>query len=370
VKVGNGGVPTKAKTPVTRTRVPYRTRGLLRRDRGPKPTLPDFVNFHAFYNAKSEVEAARRCPREERQMKLRALEEKRRAFEISNGVILEETWTGDGGGVVLTVNDHPTRTGLRHQQGRALHHRTSTSLVQRPRLSALERRLTALAAKTHDAVEGLPRTILLDQIYCEFSSLFEHARDTSAFEDEEWAKTENGVIDRLERDYAEAATRSAQVDYIRAMGLGWLGIIVIGATIWGIWQVVDVAVTSQLFFAALLAGGLGACVSVLIRMSSGQFRVRSEPSRSHTKTLGALRPAIGAAFGVVVYFMGTAGILQVAVPDWDRTPAKATAWVFAMAFFAGFSERFAKDVTKAAEDSVGAAGVVKPQSEDGRDTTA
>jgi len=307
-----------------------------------------FLNFEEFANTEEAWKKKR--------LGNRKLEAARKEFEDDNGLIVEEIWES-GGGAVLTYTG-PSRWRLRGEE-RRLHHHTPPIVVRQDDLYELERRLTALAAKTHDAIHGLPRTILLDQIFCELSSLYEyaarHPRGPDDPEHQKWIKTESKEVAKIEHDYSEAATRFAQVDYILAMGVGWLLLGIIGAAIVGLWRLTTVAVTGQLFFAALLGGGLGACISVLIRMSSGKFRILREPSRAHTWTLGALRPLIGAVFGVVAYFVALSGLLSVTVPSWDADQNKALAWTVSLAFVAGFSERFAKNIFNSAEKSVSAA---------------
>lgn len=283
--------------------------------------------------------------------------EMRRAFESEHGDIVEEAWPPENGAVVLTRKPLRART-----DDVQLYHHTADWLAQRTELSVVERRLTALATKTHDALGGMPRKILLDQIFCELSSFIESVDRRNTSHNKTRIRSANEEIDRLEGLYNEAAARAAQVEYIEAMIVGWVLLMLTGAGIWEIFQLRDVAVTAQLFFAALLAGGLGACISVLIRMSKGRFTVSREPSRSHTWLLGMLRPFIGATFGVVTFFIVTSGMLQVTVPPWSTNREKALAWVFAVAFLSGFAERFATNLFKASEDTVLAAS----KSQDGK----
>jgi hypothetical protein len=272
----------------------------------------------------------------------------RQEFEKANGEIIEEAWPPENGAVALT-----RKTQSHHSDDIRLHHHTAAWLSQsQADVAIVERRLTSLAAKTHDALAGLPRRILLNQIFCELSSFLESINRQNPSHNAVRVRHAKQEINRLERAYAEAATQSAQVNYIEALLIGWLLLMLTGAGIWGIFQVRDVAVTGQLFFAALLAGGLGACVSVLIRMSKGRFSVQREPSRSHTWFLGALRPFIGATFGVVTFFLVTSGMLQITIPVWSEDKEKALAWIFSVAFLSGFAERFATNLFKASEESV------------------
>ena len=60
----------------------------------------------------------------------------------------------------------------------------------------------------------------------------------------------------------------------------------------------------QEFYAAAAAGGVGAMISVLMRMSGrGSFAIDHELSRWEVMLVGAYRPLIGSVSGIVVYFL-------------------------------------------------------------------
>ena len=66
----------------------------------------------------------------------------------------------------------------------------------------------------------------------------------------------------------------------------------------------------------LVAGALGAVVSVIARINSGTFDLDFDVARGYTLFLGALRPVIGSIFGLLAYFMLTSGFVDVfQLPD-------------------------------------------------------
>lgn len=103
------------------------------------------------------------------------------------------------------------------------------------------------------------------------------------------------------------------------------------------------------FLAATLAGSVGALVSVVQRMASGDLVLDYTASRWQKRLIGAARPLVGAVFAAVVHFALLGGLLtmQGSMSAAQNTPA--TFAFFALTgFAAGFSERFATDILERA----------------------
>jgi hypothetical protein len=101
-------------------------------------------------------------------------------------------------------------------------------------------------------------------------------------------------------------------------------------------------VEQRTIIGCLVAGAVGAVVSVIARINSGTFALDFDVARGYTLFLGALRPVIGSIFGLLAYFMLTSGFVDV-----FKLPAEDTLQRFyflcVIAFAAGFSERWAQD---------------------------
>ena len=89
----------------------------------------------------------------------------------------------------------------------------------------------------------------------------------------------------------------------------------VGATIW---LVLDWSAP----VAALVAGSLGAVVSVIQRINQGTFSLEYDSGRLYAMFLGGLRPLIGGAFALVLSFAFTGGLLNLPIaadePDAHR----------------------------------------------------
>src|SRR5437867_6796390 len=87
--------------------------------------------------------------------------------------------------------------------------------------------------------------------------------------------------------------------------------------------------------------------------SAARFGLDPEIGRRALFTLGTYRPAVGAIFGVALYFLLQSSLLEINAKNSFATFVVA-------AFLGGFSERFVKVMLQGAEKSMGgASGSVK-----------
>src|SRR5262249_24491451 len=102
------------------------------------------------------------------------------------------------------------------------------------------------------------------------------------------------------RYYRRAAARTTQIFYFWGMIVGVLVIAVLTTAIAFLVKFllkhggIDVAAnTFALMITAVAAGGLGACISAMWRISSGTFTSDYEAGSTHARTIGGFRPFIG-----------------------------------------------------------------------------
>ena len=152
-----------------------------------------------------------------------------------------------------------------------------------------------------------------------------------------------------QRRFREAAQRTAQSRYWRGtlVGAGILALLslVVGAIFWQLG--VDAA-----YGVALPAGGLGAMISVLQRMSSGKLVLDYEAGRDLLEVFGAVRPFIGAVFGLAVMALLLGGL----VPAIEIPTDQMLAFFAGVGFLAGFNERWAQDMLKGSTTQLGGNG--------------
>jgi hypothetical protein len=101
---------------------------------------------------------------------------------------------------------------------------------------------------------------------------------------------------------------------------------------------------------SLVAGGIGAIVSVMNRCANGKLSLDYQAGWLLSIISGLFRPILGGIFGLVVYALFNAGIIQLGVPNIEEGAASASAeqtrvfFFVIVAFLAGFSERYATDM--------------------------
>jgi hypothetical protein len=106
-----------------------------------------------------------------------------------------------------------------------------------------------------------------------------------------------------------------------------------------------------------VAGGVGATVSVLIRMTRGKLVLKSTAPMWLTVVWGGARVLVGAVFGVAVLALVKSGLLPIDLPTRsgsDEIVDRYFYFVASIAFIAGFSERFAQDSLARAEATLAA----------------
>jgi len=153
-------------------------------------------------------------------------------------------------------------------------------------------------------------------------------------------------LELAEREFGRAAQRYARGVYAKGMLLG-TGVL---ALVCVVVAIIFLSYHVQAWYGvALLTGGLGAVVSVLQRMAKGTLRLDYDAGRGTLLTLGAVRPLIGAVFGMVLFAALYGGWL----PSINISSAKPLAFYAVLGFLAGFNERFAQDMLVASAATAG-----------------
>jgi hypothetical protein len=291
-----------------------RERGLisrLRRKRAERSvSFPELVWIH--HLRQKDLESSRRPYTGAAEERYRDFEAR---FEAQHGKIVAAYWcTNEASGIVLTIKRRP----LLLADSVRLHWATDWSTRDKPKLMTL------------------------------------------LYECENLAETTRAHLKEIEKYYRKAAARSGQIVYVGGVLLGMVPMVVLAFLAWLlIANAKDFNSPAGIGLLCFSAGGVGAMVSVMSRMSTGRVQLDWEFGKDTLRTLGALRPFVGAVFGLITFLALKSGIVNLTAGD------GSSYYYIVFAFVAGFSERFAQDMLlgAAGEDSSSRKAPEQPESE-------
>jgi len=226
-------------------------------------------------------------------------------------------------------------------------------------------RAYSLYRQVHLTLEtGRDRALLLHMVYGVISGLFKELDRAAATGQTECARITylEQACARAERYFGRASQRRAQLRYLAGIMGGLTVIAGVGVLLaLGLEMLPDVHGEAPMFVASLIAGGVGALLSVLHGMTSGNLRLHTlfanaESNLGPLVAAGALRPLLGALSGTVVYVLLKSGFVPLQIPE----GASGTHFVIAVAILTGFSERWARGVLAGTEERIQGAGSAKP----------
>jgi hypothetical protein len=257
-----------------------------------------------------------------------------RRFEHGHGRIVKSYWCSDlESGVALTElkRRFPLRSTFR------FHRETDWATRQFPEIANELHRCDELAIRAQTVLTGVRQRICLHFVAAaagHLLSLVDGATAYASSEDRQAAiKNERQAVDRAEAYYQQAANGQAQIVYF----VGMLTVALVVTITAGLFLTVEWRVG----VGALVAGAVGAVVSVVQRINAGDFKVNYDVGRPYAFFLGGLRPLIGGAFAVVIAFAFSSGILHLPITSTNDEDQRLALLV--VSFLAGFSERWAQD---------------------------
>jgi len=183
----------------------------------------------------------------------------------------------------------------------------------------------------------------MQSLFNVISFLLGFAETERASNDRAVAEVDRAIRERLgkiESYYREAAIRSGQIVYVGGMLLGMAPILPLGIVA-GILIGHAAHHDSPVGIGILCfcAGAVGALMSVMSRLSAGTVRVDWEFGKDTLRTLGSLRPFVGAVFGLITYLALKSGVVGLKLSGGGDSY-----YYIIFAFAAGFSERLAQDM--------------------------
>ncbi len=256
-------------------------------------------------------------------------------FERAHGKLVHSFWcTHLESAVALT--EQPPR--FPWQRTRWSFHRESDWATKgRHEIAAQLHRCDELAVRARTVLTGVRQRICLQLVTASAAHLLSLVDESTAHADHENAsvlKSETEALDQTEAYYRQAANGQAQIVYFAGMAT----VAAVISAVAGI----ALAFGWMSGVAALIAGAIGAVVSVVQRINAGQFELDYDVGRPYAFFLGGLRPLIGGAFALAITFAFTSGLLHLPISAKDPESDHKLA-VFVVGFLAGFSERWAQD---------------------------
>jgi len=259
------------------------------------------------------------------------------AFEARHGRVIRAYWCSHVQSAVA-LTEKKGRLGGLFSPVYCLHRESDWATKNSPDVAAELHRCDALAVRAKAVLTGVRQRICLELVVSCASNLLSlvdaRARAGDKEKTAEALKRDHAEISKVEAYYCEAANGQAQLIYFG--GIATITILLGGiAAAW-------LSITWAAPVAALVAGALGAVVSVIQRINSGKFELEYDVGGPYTFFLGGLRPLIGGVFAMAITFAFSGGLLHLPVDKGESTDHRRLA-LLVLAFLAGFSERWAQD---------------------------
>jgi hypothetical protein len=329
-------------------------------------TFPDLVRAHRMW----EVELYG-CARDKREPDRTLEQEFRRKwgqFETKYGQIKNAYWSvRDASAVAFSVKKRRRKVRLwGHEHIPRFHRVTDWATRDEPQVAKALDDCESLAVRVEEILRGPSELIALRRINAVASQLlgyvdrewgrqgppaaaglkapdWVHQAQCKAFVDDQLQE-----LDQVESFYKRTGNGQGKILFFWGMVQGLIVLAVITALIVGTTWPVDSLDGGpahwgelQLFIISVMAGALGALLSVLQRMASPddtKFSLDFEVGRANVRWLGIYRPFVGGIYGAATFLLLSSGILQTETPGSD----KDYAYFGILALFSGFFERFTK----------------------------
>jgi len=288
-----------------------------------------------------------------------------RQFEDRYGRIDDAFWSvRDASAVALTIREKPRRWRRDPELVPRFHRATDWATRDEPDIAGALDACETLAVRAEEILRGPSELIALRRIKSVASHLLgfvdrewgrrppsaaphQSAPTTNQAERRAFLATQKKELDRIEKFYNRTGDGQARVLFFWGMFFGLVTLV--GATA----GTVVVARSADwldtggphwhetvLFVVSVIAGALGAILSVLSRMASltGTFSLDHEIGRKNIRWIGIYRPFVGGIYGLATFLMLAGGVLQVTNPG----SGEKYAYYATLALFSGFFERFTK----------------------------
>jgi hypothetical protein len=279
-----------------------------------------------------------------------------RQGQIEDLYIAEKYDRKDNWAVFRTVKQRPDRVPVLRRfpffRSSSVDWFFAIEAAQPPDVAAAFSSLNDLGVKSDHVLRGTDQVSFNRDLAVAFQNVIGELADAKGqpLPADEVARVKSDVV-RLDALWKAAALRGLPITTLEGMGIGAAVVTLLSIGVGLLLRSASIAdFRVATFVGVVVAGALGAIISVLTRMSMGTFVVPIDTARTNVRILGAIRPMIGATFAVVIVF-GLIGQLlgvQTVVNDDHRFYA-----YIVFAFLSGFSERWARNLLSGVAKTVG-----------------
>jgi len=351
-------------------------KGLGRLRGGESVTFAELVLAHFLRQRELYLAARRGIPADELELggpAEQAYRERLAAFEAANGKIQRAYWcTYEISAVALTEQEVPLpwwRWPFRSEKRIRLHAETDWATRNCPELTNQLHKIDNLAVRADEVLRGTGERIAMQLLLAAASHILsyvdcEDGPPRNAQKVAKIVRRSEEELAHIRRHYHRAASNASRIVYAGGMIRGnvYLGVVtaLIGVGLWIAGTFDKHSETIWTVLACVAAGGLGAGLSVLLRMARSGFSQDYEVGRKATRKLAMARPFVGAAFAVGIFLLLKSGLVDLGQND--------TVYFYAaIGFLAGFSERWARVIVGGALAGTAAAPAQEKQKEQDTD---
>jgi hypothetical protein len=305
-------------------------------------TFPDLVRIH--FRWRRALRDDSRVGAEERAQLDREYHEALDRFEEEHGELVGAYWCADVESAVALTAGKPRTGWLRRllSVSPKFHRVSDWATKDEPDIARALHQCDEIAVRASEVLRGRSRRICIQLVMtsaCHLLSLIDARGENPPQAHKAAVAAEIRELAEVRRGYREAANGDAQLVYFAGMAIGIAALVGLYLSAGSVLD--KEGVHASTIVGCLVAGAVGAVVSVIARVNSGSFALDSDVARGYTLFLGSLRPWIGSIFGVLTYFAVTSNFVQIFQVPSDDTDAFY--FLCVLAFAAGFSERWAQD---------------------------
>jgi hypothetical protein len=319
-----------------------------------KVTFADLVLAHHFRQTSRYRAAQHGAPSEDlafAELADEAYRTRLEVFERRHGPIVRAYWcTYEISGVAITEQKVrlPWWQLGRTETRERLHAATDWATRDSPELAHQLHKVDNLNVRADEILRGTAENIVMQLLLAAASHVLSYVdrkggppRDPATIR--KIVERSNAELADIRRHYQRAGENATRIVYAGGMLRGALLLAVLsgiaGLVLWAASAFARHPTTTWTILATVAAGGMGAALSVLLRMARGSFSQDFEVGRKSTRRLAMARPFVGATFAVTIFLLLKSGLVDVG--GLDRS-GHTVYFYAAVGFLAGFSERWAR----------------------------